>query len=370
MAVKYPAANGNWSTAANWNGGTLPATGDTVCANGKTIAIDMDLAAYTFVSLTTVATAPAAAGGGFTCSTTGYTINAAIISGNAVCLTISGNITLAINGNITPLGLANGLNSTITGTLTVVGNITGLNYHGLYHNSTGTITVIGNVTGGGGAYGIWNNSTGTVNITGVVLGGTGPSSYGIYNTSTGVNNIIGTVQSSSTIQGIYSVANCNIYVTGIIDTQTPPTAVIPAITLTTGTIYLAALVYNRSTTLAIFAPKIALIAASPTSWQFVDEAAGTKTLYTTDTAMFGYPATGDTRDGTIYGQTNEFEGTCVVPTAANVLQGVPVDATTGTALMTPADFWDYAKSSATTAGSMGEMCVNIDKKTGLIPALL
>lgn len=76
MAVVYPAANDNWSTVANWMSGgnpygQLPQSGDIVCSNGKTVTIDMDLAVYTFDRLTTVATSPAAAGGGFTMGISG-----------------------------------------------------------------------------------------------------------------------------------------------------------------------------------------------------------------------------------------------------------------------------------------------------------
>ena len=44
----YNAASGNWSTAANWKGGTLgdgnlPQSGDDVYANGKTVTIDQDI---------------------------------------------------------------------------------------------------------------------------------------------------------------------------------------------------------------------------------------------------------------------------------------------------------------------------------------
>ena len=105
MAVVYPAANDNWSTVANWMSGgapygQLPQSGDIVCANGKTVTIDMDLAAYTFDRLTTAATAPAAAGGGFTMGISG-TINANITAGTTPCLTSTGiGTTLSINGEI------------------------------------------------------------------------------------------------------------------------------------------------------------------------------------------------------------------------------------------------------------------------------
>ncbi len=40
MPDKWPLANGNWSNAANWNGGTKPVAGDDVYADGKTLNVD------------------------------------------------------------------------------------------------------------------------------------------------------------------------------------------------------------------------------------------------------------------------------------------------------------------------------------------
>jgi hypothetical protein len=51
-------------------------------------------------------------------------------------------------------------------------------------------------------------------------------------------------------------------------------------------------------------------------------------------------------------------GTLRVPSASNVLSGVLVDATTGTLLMTPADFWNYLISSGFTANSIGDRLQN------------
>jgi hypothetical protein len=41
------------------------------------------------------------------------------------------------------------------------------------------------------------------------------------------------------------------------------------------------------------------------------------------------------------------------------LSGVLVDATTGTLLMTPADFWNYLISSGFTANSIGDRLQNV-----------
>jgi hypothetical protein len=66
-------------------------------------------------------------------------------------------------------------------------------------------------------------------------------------------------------------------------------------------------------------------------------ATGYKNLYTADStgSNSGQPATNNVRSGTIYGPNSELTGTCAVPGASSVAFGVPVDATTGTAVLTP-----------------------------------
>jgi hypothetical protein len=75
------------------------------------------------------------------------------------------------------------------------------------------------------------------------------------------------------------------------------------------------------------------------------------------------PAVTDVRFGVTYNAGN-LTGTCAVPAASSVAAGVAVDNTVGTAVLTQANVWDYALSSASSvAGSVGEKL----KKTA-IPA--
>ena len=41
MAVKWAIANGNWNAGATWNGGTIPADGDTIYLNGKVVTLNI-----------------------------------------------------------------------------------------------------------------------------------------------------------------------------------------------------------------------------------------------------------------------------------------------------------------------------------------
>jgi hypothetical protein len=65
-------------------------------------------------------------------------------------------------------------------------------------------------------------------------------------------------------------------------------------------------------------------------------ATGYKNLYTAD-SVGGNPAVNNVRSGTVYGPSSELTGTCAVPAAGSVALGVPVDNTTGTAVLTQAN---------------------------------
>jgi hypothetical protein len=58
-------------------------------------------------------------------------------------------------------------------------------------------------------------------------------------------------------------------------------------------------------------------------------------MFGSDFGAFGNPIAANVRSGVVYGGGN-LTGTCAVPAAGSVSLGVPVDATTGTAVLTPA----------------------------------
>lgn len=93
MANKWRTATGLYSTAAEWNGGTLPEAGDTCFANGYTCTIDV---ASLSVNFSTEASAGdgVAAGGGFQLNASsgiaGFTHNGNTKPGSSNCLTVTG----------------------------------------------------------------------------------------------------------------------------------------------------------------------------------------------------------------------------------------------------------------------------------------
>ena len=115
-------------------------------------------------------------------------------------------------------------------------------------------------------------------------------------------------------------------------------------------------VVNSTNNMAIVAPRVT-IDTTTASWLFQISTGGNRTLYAAGVAL-GNPATTNVRFGTTYGASSELTGTLRVPSAANVLSGVLTDNTTGTLLMTPADFWNYLIASGFTANSIGDRLQN------------
>jgi hypothetical protein len=353
MAVVYPAANDNWSTVANWMSGgnpygQLPQSGDIVCANGKTIVIDMDLAAYTFDRLTTAATAPAAAGGGFTMGISG-TINANIIAGTTPCLTSTGTgTTLVINGEIKGGGSNNARGLTCSGdcTVTVTGNVTGGSTaytYGIYCAAACTVTITGNVTGGstGYTFGIYCSAACNVTITGNVTGG----SYGY---------------------GICCATQTS-YVTirGIITTQTLPIAQVQAL-YGTIVLYFAGIIISKTGMLPFNVQQFFLLSSGSTMWTVKTELNTDKNIYTADYSPLGNPAITDVRDTITFGPVGELTGTLKVPPPAAVAFAVPTDNTTGTMQITPPDIQAACESALTAYGAAKTSDLSsIDIQTGL-----
>jgi hypothetical protein len=235
MADKWPLANGNWSNAANWNGGTKPVAGDDVFADGRTIAMDED----------------------------------------PVCASIR---TTQRSGGTT-----------------------------------------------GGVFNITANRTIPANI---IAG----SSTVISATTAIIINVTGTVTASATANAISST-NAN------------------------GQVYLNGNMVNNNGKMAIYAPIVWLDKNNTTSAAFFTSGGVARTLYSADTVP-NTPAANNVRSGTIYGAGNSLAGTIVMPTAANVRNGVTYDnGTVGTALFTTSQFiTELSSSTVPVAVRMQNLC--------------
>jgi hypothetical protein len=416
MPDKWPLANGNWSNAANWNGGTKPVAGDDVFADGRTLNVDES---FDVATLRTTQRSGGTIGGSFVFNTAGVigtvTSSSPLVPGatNMVQVTATtGTVTISLGGNVTPRGTSsdvlinysgncnlnltgsnfNGttnnntacINKTSAGLITITGNLNGGNSSGnigaqSFVSTNGNTIIIGNVTGGigaaGGHRGV-NQSAGTLTITGNVTGGqsTGTNQGVLFSgtsltvngtilggtvataidSSAPVNNITGNV-TAGTVSAISSSSANQINVTGTVTAS----ATAPAIqsTNTNGQVYLNGNMVNNNGKMAIYAPIVWLDRTGTTTASFFTSGGSPRTLYSEDTVP-NTPAVNNVRSGTIYGAGNTLVGTIVMPTAANVRSGVVYDnGTTGTALFTTSLFLtELSSSTVPVAVRMQNLC--------------
>jgi hypothetical protein len=257
--------------------------------------------------------------GGNTVSPPLYITNGtASISGSLFSATNTSPITLAagtaqvnviatpiINGNSTSNMQIGGTNS---GTLNYTGPVIGNNNAGISIAGTMTVNISGNISTVGAASGFTTSGTGTVNINGSIT--SGPAAPGLQSTSTAIIRIAGPLISQNNFNAVYAQR------IQFISSSTP------TYTLQTDTFPKDITFYDVSYTASL-------------------------------------PTQTNVRSGSLYGGTNEFSGSMVVPSTGSVRYGVPVDNTTGSAILTPQDILTYAVSSLTGSNSIGARLKNI-----------
>jgi hypothetical protein len=413
-------ANGNWSNAANWNGGTKPVAGDDVYADSRTLNVDEN---FTVATLRNTTRSGGTVGGSFVFNTSGVTgtVTSAspLVAGatNMVQITATtGTVTLSLGGDVSPRGVSSDIlinhsgncNLNITGGININSNATGSATFCISKSSAGTLTITGNVVGatsGGGSFSntinstnggtviigniigpsggfptrTINQTTGTLTITGNVTGGViGGTSQTIFFTGTSLSitgNVLGgssgaavaAIDSSAPINNITgnvtagTVAAITSSSANIINVTGTVTAssTSPAITMTNanGQVYLNGNMVNNNGKMAIFAPIVWLDTTGTTSAAFFTSGGVARTLYSADTVP-NQPAANNVRSGTIYGAGNSLVGTIVMPVAANVRNGVTYDnGTTGTALFTTSLFLtELSLSTTPVAVRMQNLC--------------
>jgi hypothetical protein len=386
MALKYPSANGNWSNAANWNGGTVPVPGDDVRANGFTVTIDVDI---DVLQISTVALAPAAAGGTFSV-TTNRNITANINAGTTACLSSASGIIVTVIGNINGgvASAAHGISfSNVGSILNVTGNATaGSTTTGVQNGiqSSGTVNFIGNATGsavGFGSAAINIATGGVLNLTGIVTGGSAANtSYGVQNAGNGTYNGTMTGGSAGSSVGARITAGVHTINSNCFGGTSSGSHGITLLNATatingscTGGNVAGSHAYSISTSTATFNGSI--IGSSASSGSFAVSVADSASNVVVSQMTFGtlgsvpvsgfvkfknagptvtilkanntnqqlvdpvttdIPIAGDVRDGVTYA-SGSLTGTLKVPPATAVSVGVPVDNTVGTAVITITD---------------------------------
>jgi hypothetical protein len=319
MANVYAVKTGNWSDTTIWNTGALPTSADDVFANTFVVTIDTDVSVRSIRTYGTYNT------GQFliTSSRTVTCSSGFFIGSYGFTITSATGRTTNLVGNFTPPtggGRSTVINGTF-GTVNITGNLdtSNSNYTNIFLGEQGqsniTINVTGNIYGGGSstAGGIdLGNATQFSNITGNLYSGTAAGAV----ISAGGGSII------DHVGACYAANNVPAISTGT------------AVTLTmTGPFYASA-----NGTHGVYSPVWKWKNTSPpTSFYEIKSAnlAVTRPLYTAD-SVGGNPAVANVRSGTVYGPVGELTGTCVVPNANSVAYGVPVDNTTGNAVLTAA----------------------------------
>ena len=368
----------------------------------------------TATALATIATlantpAGASAGGNFVISTA-YTLNCDIRAGTTACLTISGAGSMTLSGLNIIAGAATGANA-------------------ITNNSTGTIALNSgaNIVGGtSNAHCINNINSGSIAVSNCIITGGGNSSGSCLNNSangsiivasstlTGGNsgNAVGTCINNASTTGTITVTDSAVVggnnCFSITNTSTGSLTV-SASTITAGTFNSnSAGINNASTgtliatgctfTASAFANAVSIGNTSADvrlSGDFLDHWSGWKAvsggkwrlgttptaartryalagttdsyveMFTADNTGFGLPAANHVRSGISYGG-GAVTGTCAVPSPSAVAFSVPVDNTTGTAILTQAN----VQSALTAQGLTSARAGNLDNLDAAVSSRL
>jgi hypothetical protein len=293
---------------------------------------------------------------------TGFNTGALLVNGNGTFI-INANIYASATTQSHGLTIQNGLSPTIQ----VTGNIYGGNSAGggivLNGNTTPIFTITGNVYGGNNqnGAGLYLANNNSVTLIGNAYGGTtGTSAYGIRHDGTGVLTIIGTCEAGT------STSSAGLWMNG---GGTANVKRAKGNGFGVGSVGIAAangiLVGNQAAIVNVEEIEFGSRGMSPVQGQIrltpltgnlaVITVSGLsqKTLidYASNTGYF--PNVYDVRSGISYNSGN-FIGTCIIPAANTVRQGVAVDSGIGTAILTAEDVWGYSRNNLNISGSIGQ----------------
>lgn len=235
--------------------------------------------------------------------------------GQATISNPSGNSNIFISGSLLGriTGGASTISKTTAGNITVIGNIIGQSVGGnnIAHTSTGTITISGSIEKRGAGIPISTTGASTTIVTGNLF----------YSGS-----ISGPIISSTSINGLVRVATMGV---------------------------------GFNTFNPIYSPKIQLFSNSTPTYTLSSDTFGRDVTFYDTSYTSSLPTQTNVRSGSLYGGSNEFSGSMIVPSTASVRYGVPVDNTTGSATLTPQDIFDFATQNLTGSNTIGERLKNI-----------
>jgi hypothetical protein len=338
--------------------------------------------ARALATITTAANAPAGAtgGGGSFAISSPFAITTDLRAGTTACLSVTGATALTLDGLRVVGGsaaAAHGCNYNGTSTCTLANSAftggTNSSAHAVNNGSTGTINVNASCTFASGTGNALNNAGAgsvTVSASSTFTGGASNTNT-LNNASNGAVNIT----ASCAFTGGFGASGLSIalnnVLTGSVNVSAPCTftggSTVNSFGLnnnSTGTV----IVTQGTFTASAFVNAVSIsntgadvrlsgdfldhwsgwkavsgakwrLGTAPTLGQTRFALAGTTdsyfTMYGADNGSFGNPIAANVRSGVSYGGGN-LTGTCAVPAAGSVALGVPIDATTGTAVLTPA----------------------------------
>lgn len=377
MAIRFAVANGVWSNTATWNGGTLPTSADDIFANNFTVTVDQDITAITLRNTSNVSPAITQGGQFVVTGNTGTRnvtltgtrqsvsfFNSGLWQATSAAILFEVTATSGLTLNlISPAGQPN---TNIGFFVSIVGNCT-INYSGIMNQnpgffsqfnvaagaSNGTLTMVGNPIGNGNSptrisapgytVNIIGNLTNdileiraaaTVNVTGNVTGGAGvPITWN--GGSGGVVNITGNVTAATTAGINNNSTNQTIVVNGNVTASSTANGIL--INTVNSLVTVNGNLTNVADITAVYSTRLRISPSSQQAWTF--QTSGPNRQIFTANAFSGgtVPAASDVRLGVSYAG-GSLSGTCAVPSANSVAFGVPVDNTTGTSLITRAQF--------------------------------
>ena len=425
MANVRAVKNGNWSDPTVWNTGALPTSADDVFSNTFTVNVDTNFQVLTLRSTSGTGITAGGTFNFNTANISGsvtdnipirpasnatnilvvaseglvrliFTSGSSVTAGGTM-ITYSGDCSLNLEGGAiftNPFNSNGGalINKTSPGNITITGS---LSFTSVFTAGGGGCRILNN-TGGGNVYikgsvqgptqGSANNITiNNTNINSMVIDGNvtgGPLSGQQAITFPGTNIIINGDVIGGAAEAISISSAANINITGSITAGSSAAAISstgahtfiwdqpiqasagsPAIVSTNvnATNIFTGPFYNNGAVMAVQCARM-FLSNNSTEWQFTSDAIGvSQSLYTAD-QLTTYPSASDVRLGTSY-SSGSLTGTLAMPQASSVQFGVPVDNTTGSAVLTTASLasaiWDRQRSELSTTGSIGERLQNV-----------
>jgi hypothetical protein len=318
----------------------LTGAGTLTVDNGTDTAVQGGSATFARGILCTAAATIAVIGNIITTVNTGYGIQNSgqatiIITGNLAGGNANGTQTvfntgvasITIQGNISG---ANPFSNSAASTIDITGNIAAFGAGGglgFANSGAATIVLNGNITGGG-SNGLNNTAASTITITGNITGG---AAAGLSNTNaSAVIELNGTLQASATQPAVLSNNTASITVSGPLITSSTAQTTASASGLFP---IISQRWYVKESAIETFFIEMR-------SSDIVGEIRPSRTLFVAEGVTSGasaLPLPTDVRAGVIYAVNNALTGTCAVPPPTAVASGVPVDATTGEAVIRQAD---------------------------------